>query len=81
MFCVLSRARDKEKILSLTRSPTSDPRIPRSDANLKTWSSILMGAKNFFFVPRSWQDEKIFLYFFAELKNNCLSYSISLTYV
>ena len=32
-----------------------------------------MGTQNFFFVPRSWQDENIFLYFFTELKTYHLS--------
>ena len=34
-----------------------------------------MGTQNFFFVLRSWQDEKnIFLYFFTELKTYHFSY-------
>ena len=34
-----------------------------------------MGTEHFFFVPRSWQDEKnIFLYFFTELKTYHVSY-------
>ena len=35
-----------------------------------------MGTQNFFFIPWLWQDEKILLYFFTELKTYLLSYSI-----
>ena len=31
----------------------------------------------FFFFPRSWRDENIFLYFFTELRTYHLSYSIN----
>ena len=56
VFFVLSRAWDKEKILS-----------PHEESNLR-----LMGTQNFFSVPRSGPDEKnIFLYFFTKLNLRC----------
>ena len=59
VFFVLSRAWDKEKILS-----------PHEESNLR-----LMGTQNFFSVPRSGPDEKneknIFLCFFTELNLRC----------
>ena len=40
------------------------------------WGSIPHWNSEFFFIPRSWQEEKkIFLYFFTELKPYHLSYS------
>ena len=74
MFFVLSRAWDKEKILT-----------PHEESNLRLGFRAPMlyraldsswGLRIFSFVPRSWQDESIFLYFFTELKTYHLSYSI-----
>ena len=62
-FCLCHERGTKEKLLSLQESPRHS-KSPR-------------GNSEFFFIPRSWQDEKknIFLNFFTELKTYRLSYS------
>ena len=75
MFFVLSRAWEKEKLLSLHEESnlrSSDSALRCSSRNRKVWGSI----PHFSFVPRSWQDEKILLYFSTELKTYHLSYPI-----
>ena len=61
------------------RNRISDLRIPRSDVLRGIGRSqvrFLMENQNFSSAPRSWQDEKILLYFSTELKTYHLSYPI-----
>ena len=76
---VTSVGQRKTKFWVSMRNQTSDLRIPRSDApmNPKVWFwrfDSSWGLRIFFFVPRSWQDEKKHLFYvFTELKKLTIS--------